>query len=291
MTPTNPGEIVLGHTSYGKSAVRLVKVTRDTPRHEIKDLDVAVALEGDFAAAHLDGDNTLLLATDTMRNAVYALAKQHPLDSSESFGLALIDHFLAVGPTVTAVRVAITEFPWNRIDVNGQGHDHAFVRGAGERTATLTGDRSGARSIEAGIGEVTVLKTTNSGWEAFYREDFTTLPDTNDRILATVVSARWEYNNHSDLDFNALWSSVYQQLLTTFTDHYSPSMQNTLYRIGKAVLEAHPAIDKIHLSFPNKHHLVYDLKRFGIENNNEIFQATNDPYGLIEGTVERHRAS
>jgi len=130
MTNTR-GEIVLGHTNYGKAAVRLVKVIRDTPRHEIKDLDVAVALEGDFAVAHTDGDNTLLLATDTMRNTVYALAKRHPLDSVESFGLALIDHFLAVGPTVSGVRVQISEFPWQRIQVAGQGHDHSFVRGAG----------------------------------------------------------------------------------------------------------------------------------------------------------------
>ena len=280
-------DIVLGRTSYGKSEVRVVKVNRDTPRHTIHDLDVAVALEGDFAAAHLDGDNRQLLATDTMRNTVYALAKQHPLDSIESFGLALVDHFLSIGPTVTAVRIAITSFPWNRIEVDGAAHDHAFVRGAGERTAVLTGDKTGARSVEAGMGKVTILKTTNSGWEDFYREQYTTLPDTNDRILATVVTARWSYNTHEGIDFNKLWNGVYGQLLTTFTDHYSPSMQNTLYRIGKAVLEAFPEIEKIHLSFPNKHHLLYDLKRFGLENNNEIFQATNDPYGLIEGTVER----
>jgi len=134
---------------------------------------------------------------------------------------------------------------------------------------------------------VTVLKTTESGWEDFYREEYTTLPDAHDRILATVVSARWVYGEQSGLDFNQQWSSVYQQILTTFTDHYSPSMQHTLYRIGRAVLEAHPAIDKIHLSFPNKHHLLYDLGRFGLENNGEIFHATSEPYGLIEGTVER----
>jgi urate oxidase len=288
MTSGN-GSIVLGHVNYGKSQVRLVKVVRDTPRHTIKDLDVAVALEGDFSAAYIHGDNSQMLATDTMRNTVYALAKQHPLESIESFGLALIDHFLKAGPTVQAVTIMITEFLWQRIEVDGQPHEHSFVRGSGERTARLWGDSSGKRTIEAGVDKVTVLKTTNSGWENFYRDELTTLPDTNDRILATVVTARWDYDPTQQIDYNAQWQSIYQQILTTFTDHYSPSVQNTLYRIGSAVLEKHPAVERIHFSFPNKHHLLFDLERFGLENNLEIFHVTQDPYGLIEGTVERRK--
>lgn len=286
---TGNGSISLGHVNYGKSQVRVVKVVRDTPRHSIKDLDVAVALEGDFSAAYIHGDNSQLLATDTMRNAVYALAKQHPLESIESFGLALIDHFLKAGPTVQAVTITITEFLWQRIEVDGRPHEHSFVRGAGERTARLWGDSSGKRTIEAGVDKVTVLKTTNSGWENFYRDELTTLPDTNDRILATVVTARWDYDPSQQIDYNAEWQSIYQQILVTFTDHYSPSVQNTLYRIGSAILETHPAVERIHFSFPNKHHLLYDLGRFGLENNLEIFHVTQDPYGLIEGTVERRK--
>jgi urate oxidase len=286
---TGNGSIVLGHVNYGKSQVRVVKVVRDTPQHSIKDLDVAIALEGDFSDAYLNGDNTKLLATDTMRNAVYALAQQHPLESIEAFGLVLIDHFLKTGPTVQAVKITITEFPWQRIEVAGKPHEHAFVRGAGERTAKLTGDSSGARSIESGIDKVTVLKTTNSGWEDFHRDELTTLPDTNDRILATVVTASWEYDLSHSIDYNAEWQSINQQILSVFTDHYSPSVQNTLYRIGSAVLEAHPAVERIHFSFPNKHHLLYDLGRFGLENNLEVFHVTQDPYGLIEGTVERRK--
>ena len=281
------GEIVLGQNNYGKSEVRLVKVKRDADRHELWDLRVDVALEGDFEAAHLEGDNSRLLATDTMRNTVYALAKDHLTTSIEEFGLRLVDHFLEAGPTVERVRVRITGFPWNRIEVNGHGHEHSFVRGSGEREALITGDESGDRRVEAGLDNLLVLKTTASGWEDFYRERFTTLPDTNDRILATIVTAIWSYADSPHLDFDRLWSGVRERILATFTDHYSPSVQNTLYRIGKAVLEEFPEIERIHLSFPNKHHLLYDLERFGIENNNEIFHATSEPYGLIEGTVER----
>jgi urate oxidase len=285
---TSAGRIVLGHNNYGKSGIRLFKVKRGAGRHELWDLDVAVALEGDFEAAHAEGDNAGLLATDTMRNTVYALAKDHLTGSIEEFGLALVDHFLEAGPTVERAKVTITQFPWDRIEVNGRGHEHSFVRGSGERTAKVTGVEGG-RSVEAGLDNLLVMKTTQSGWEGFLKERFTTLPDTDDRILATVVTADWSYGKAAELDFDGLWGSVRDRILATFTDHYSPSVQNTLYRIGRAVLEAFPEVEKIRLSFPNKHHIPYDLSRFGMENENEIFWATDEPYGLIEGSVERER--
>ena len=289
MTGKRPasGEIVLGRNNYGKSAVRLVKVFRDSERHEVMDLDVAVTLEGDFGAAHVAGDNSALLATDTMRNTVYALAKDHLSSSIEEFGLVLVDHFLEVGPTVERARVEIARFPWQRIEVDGRSHEHSFMRGAGERRATVTGSSDGGRRVEAGLGDLMLMKTTQSGWEKFHRDEYTTLPDTDDRILATIVTASWEYGEHAGLDFDGLWTWVRDRMLATFTDHYSPSVQNTLYRIGRAVLEEFGGIKRIHLSFPNRHHLLYDLSRFGMENEGEVFQATSEPYGLIEGTVER----
>src|SRR5215212_1422893 len=283
---TGAGRIVLGQNSYGKSGVRIVKVKRDTERHELWDPDVAVTLEGNFEAAHLEGDNSKLLATDTMRNTVYALAKDHLTGSIEEFGLALVDHFLEAGPAVERARVNITQLPWDRIEVDGRGHEHSFVRGAGERKARVTGGEGGERRVGAGLDNLLVMKTTASGWEGFFRDRFTTLPDTNDRILATIVTADWSYGGMR-LDFDRLWSGVRDQILATFTDHYSPSVQNTLYRIGEAVLKAYPEVEKIQLSFPNKHHISYDLSRFGVENESEIFWATDEPYGLIEGTVER----
>jgi urate oxidase len=286
---TREDRIVLGETSYGKSGVRLVRVMRDGARHEVWDLNVDVALEGDFEAAHVHGDNSKLLATDTMRNTVYALARGHLTGSIEEFGLSLVDHFIEAGPTVERARVTITQFPWERIEVDGRGHEHSFVRASGERKALVTGDEGGDRRVEAGLDNLLVMKTTASGWEDFFRDRFTTLPDAHDRILATVVTADWSYGGETDLDFDALWAGVRGQILTTFTDHYSPSVQNTLYRIGRAVLEAYPEVEKIRLSFPNKHHIPFDLSPFGMQNENEIFWATDEPYGLIEGTVERER--
>ncbi|HEV8223743.1 MAG TPA: urate oxidase [Rubrobacteraceae bacterium] len=288
-TGSETGRIVLGQNSYGKSGVRLVKVKRGAGRHDLWDLDVAVALEGDFEAAYVEGDNAGLLATDTMRNTVYALARDHLTGSIEEFGLALVDHFLEAGPTVERAEVSITQFPWNRIEVDSRGHEHSFVRASGERTAKVTRAEGGDRSVKAGFDNLLVMKTTQSGWEGFLKERFTTLPDTDDRILATVATAEWSYGKDVDLDFDGLWGGVRDRILATFTDHYSTSVQNTLYRIGKTVLEAFHEVEKIRLSFPNKHHIPYDLSRFGMENPNEIFWATDEPYGLIEGSVERER--
>ncbi|WP_047864261.1 factor-independent urate hydroxylase [Rubrobacter aplysinae] len=286
MTQATGTRIVLGQNNYGKSDVRLVKVNRDNERHEMSEVRVDVALSGDFDAAHVEGNNTDLLSTDTMRNTVYALSKDRFKGEIEEFGLALIDHFLEAGPKVTGVRIDFTEHLWERIKVDGREHDHSFVRAAGVRTATVEGDESGARRVKAGIDDVVVLKTTQSGWEGYLHEQFTTLPETDDRILSTVVTAEWEYNTTS-ASFGDTWSGVKEQILSTFTDHYSPSMQGTLYLMGKAVLERFPEIQRIHFSFPNRHHLLYNLERFGIENDKEVFHADAEPYGLIEGWVER----
>jgi urate oxidase len=221
-------EIVLGQNNYGKSEIRLVKVERDADHHELRDLSVDVTLEGDFEAAHLRGDNAGLLATDTMRNTVYALAKDYLTGSIEAFGSVLVDHFLDVGPTVERASVRIVEHPWDRIRVDGWGHEHSFVRGSGERTAVVRGGPGGSR-VKAGIDDLLVLKTTNSGFEGFLRERYTTLPETDDRILATVITASWTYGDATGLDFDGLWRGVRQRILETFTDHYSSSVQNTLY--------------------------------------------------------------
>ena len=275
---------VLGRNSYGKSEIRLVKVTRDADRHELCDVTVDVALEGDFAAVHATGDNSGLLATDTMRNTVYALAAQHAVEDLEIFGRVLVDNFVEAGPTVHRARVQLVEHPWARLG----DHDHAFQRaGGGERIAVVSGDGLSAR-VEAGIEDLVLLRTTGSGFEGFLRERFTTLPETDDRVLATAVSARWTYAE-GGIDYGAAWRAARDAILATFADHYSPSVQFTLRKMGEAVLRAVDAIERVHLSLPNRHHLLYDLARFGIDNDNRVFHASAEPYGLIEGTVERGR--
>jgi urate oxidase len=241
-------------------------------------------LDGDFRAAHDEGDNSALIATDTMRNAVYVLAAKHDVSELETFGRALVEHFVETGPTVSRAQVQLVAHPWARL---GE-HEHAFQRGTGgERIAVVTGDDHSSR-IEAGVEGLEVLRTTGSGWSGFVRDDLTTLPETDDRILATAVSARWTYAE-GGIDYGASWQAARDAILEAFGDHYSPSVQFTLRRMGRAVLKAVDAIDRVRLSLPNRHHLLYDLSRFGLENPNEVFHATTEPYGLIEGTVEREQ--
>ncbi len=282
---------VLGHNSYGKSQVRLVKVTRRPDRHELTDLTVDIALEGDFTAAHVAGDNAGLLATDTMRNTVYALAQGHDdVADLERFGLRLVEHLVAAGPRVTGARVKLVAQPWSRLATAAGAPDpHAFQGGSGgRRIAVVAGGAGGPVSVEAGIEGLVVLKTTGSGWEGYHHDELTSLPETDDRIMATEVTARWTYRAApGETDFTASWEAVRDVILTSFGDHYSPSVQFTLHRMGDAVLAARDDVERISFSLPNKHHLLFDLGRFGLENDNEIFQPTTEPYGLIEGTVER----
>jgi urate oxidase len=281
---------VLGAGGYGKRGIRLVKVTRRPDHHELRDVTVDVQVGGDLRPLYEDGDNTGALATDSMRNAVYALARRHPLTDPEPFALALVDHFLRA-PRVGQVRVDLTERRWRRLDAGGGPHPHAFGRaGGGVRTASVSGSGD-RRRVRAGVSELPVLRTTGSGWAGFLRDEFTTLPDTDDRILATVVSATWTYHEDLDglwdLDFGRCWEHARERLLSAFADHRSPSLQHTLYRMGGAVLDALDDVERVQLTLPNQHHLLVDLAPFGLDNPGEVFVAADQPHGLISGTVVR----
>ena len=277
---------MLSDNSYGKSGIRLVKVTRKPNRHELVDLTIAVRLEGEFAAAHVSGDNARVLPTDTMKNTVYALAADHALDSAESFGLDLAAHFLAGGGDVSRVTVILTEHLWEPLAVRGQPHPHSFRRVGPERRTAAISDGRGQTTVEAGIEGLLVLKSAGSAFSGFRRDPLTTLAETRDRIFATSVAASWRYIE-TGISYRLLRAAVRETLLETFAEHASESVQHTLNAMGEAVLVRHPEVAEIRLSLPNKHHLPVDLRPFGLENRNEIFVATEEPYGLIEGTLRR----
>ncbi len=278
----------LGSTNYGKQRVRLVRVVRHADRHELADLTVGVRFFGAYRAAHADGDNRAVLPTDTMKNTVYAFAKQHPVTPIEEFGLILARHFLEAGAgAAEAVEVEIASHPWTRLDVDGAPHAHAFEgAGGGARAAKLHATREGT-ACSAGITGLVLLKTTGSGFEGYPRDRYTTLKETTDRIFATAVTASWRYARAEGLPFDELWARARQALTATFAGHDSKSVQHTLYAMGEAALAAVPEMTKITLSLPNRHHLLVDLSPFGLTNDNEVFVATEEPHGLIEATVRR----
>jgi urate oxidase len=277
--------VTLAENAYGKQAVRLVSVRRGAERHRLQDVTVGIRFEGDFAAAYTEGDNQGVFPTDTMKNTVYALAAEHPFDDIEDFGLALSDHFLNGSPRASRVRIDLVEHLWEPIEAGGAPHPHAFRRAGSERrTAEVTRDRDGARVL-AGLEDLVVMKTASSAFEGFPRDRYTTLKETSDRLLATAVKATWRYSRPY-VAFGTLWGEVRRLLLESFAKHDSRSVQHTLYAMGEAVLETID-VEEIHISMPNRHHIPVDLTPFGLENRNEIFVATPEPYGLIEGTVRR----
>ena len=277
--------IVLGPNQYGKAENRLVTVSRNGSVHTIKDLTVSTSLRGDLADTHLTGDNAKVLATDTQKNTVYAFAKQAPVGEIEDFALRLGRHFVGTQEAISGARVLIDEHSWDRID----GHDHAFVQGSNEKRTTAVTIEGGQAWVVSGVRDLVVLKSTGSEFHGYPKDPYTTLKETNDRILATSVTARWRYAG-TDVDWAKSFAEIRSIMLKTFADKHSLSLQQTLYAMGEAVLQTRPEVAEVRLSMPNKHHFLVDLSAFGLENDNEVFYAADRPYGLIEGSILRDDA-
>jgi urate oxidase len=278
--------IVLGSDRYGKAEVRLVRIDRDTDRHEIRDVTVSTALRGDFAAAYLVGDQSAVLPTDSQKNTCFAFAKEKGLREIEEYALALARHFVADLPPVRGARIEVEELGWERVPVGAGGHDHTWVR-RGPEVRTTVVDLVGERAeVVSGLRELVVLKSTGSEFAGFLTDPYTTLAETHDRILSTSLTAQWRYAG-TEVDWDACWADVRRILLERFATVHSLALQQSLWEMGRGVLEAHPEIAEISLSAPNRHHFAVDLAPFGLENANEVFHAADRPYGLIEATVTR----
>ncbi len=274
------------HDNYGKSRVRLLKVARKGERHEIQETTVKIALEGDFDEIHTVGNNSLCLPTDTMKNTVYALAHQTTeIEEIETFAKRLSEHFLTNNPQVTRVIIEIIEHLWTRLG-DSEPHPHSFIKGSNEQRTTKVSATRDDVTVESGVEDLIVLKTTKSGFVGFIKDQYTTLPETTDRVFATSIKATWRYEN-ADAATGEIWRNTRQSIIETFAAHDSLSVQHTLYAMGEAVLETFPDIAEISFSLPNIHYLPVDVSRFGLENDNRIFLPTDEPHGLIEARLSR----
>jgi urate oxidase len=275
----------IGPNRYGKQAIRLVKVVRGAEHHDVRDLTVGVTLEGDFAASYTGADNALVIATDTMKNTVYAFAPEHLTGAIEAFGLVLGRHFVEASQVERAT-VTIEEHGWERlVGAHGPAPD-AFRRSGGvTRTAVVVVTRDG-EAVESGVTDLVVMKTTKSAFSGFPRDRYTTLPEVSDRLLATKVTATWRHAA-ADVDWGTSYLEVMRTLLEVFADHHSESVQHSIWLMGRAILDRHPGIDEVRMRLPNLHHWLVDLAPFGGTNAGEVFVATTQPHGLIEATVRR----
>jgi urate oxidase len=279
--------IELAENRYGKSRVRLMKVTRHPHGHDLREWTVQVSLKGDFETAHLDGDNSKILPTDTMKNTVYSLARTSNAIAMEDYAKELIDFLLGRNPQVSSASVRIESTMWKRLTVDGEPHPSAFMRGSGElQTTSVERAQGGNFQVLSGFDNLVLLKTANSGFEGYIKDSLTTLPETKDRLFGTAVTAEWRYTS-TNPDFDPLRTKLRETMLRTFANHNSKSVQQTLYAMAESALEAIPDVDEIEITMPNKHCLLVDLSRFGQDNPNEIFVPTDEPHGYIEARVRR----
>ena len=278
--------IRLAANAYGKNAINLSKIIRHANEHDIRQISVNVSLQGDFESVHTIGDNTPVLPTDTMKNTVYALAKDHFVDSIEDFGIYMAGYFLTNNPQVSEVNIDITEYCWARMVFDGKPHTHSFLNGGSEKHTAKIQQTRNVITITSGIKDLLVLKTTDSGFENYIRDEYTTLKETSDRIFSTSCEVSWLYKGIK-LNYDSLYNDIRNCLLQSFASHKSLSVQHTLYAMGEEVLKKFDSVEEISLKMPNKHHILFNLDQFGMENNNEIFIATDEPYGYITGTVVR----
>jgi len=279
--------IELAENRYGKSRVRLMKVTRTPGGNDLREWTVQVLLTGDFATAHYDGDNSKILPTDTMKNTVYSVARNSAAASMEDFATELIDFLLSRNPQVVTATVTVESTMWKRLTVDGKPHPTSFMRGSGEvQTATISRAQDSSRSIHSGFKNLVVMKTADSAFEGYIQDELTTLKPTSDRLFCTAVTAEWRYA--SDIsDFDSARAALREAMLKTFAEHKSKSVQQTLYAMGRSALERVAEVDQIDVIMPNKHCLLVDLSRFGQDNPNQIFVPTDEPAGHIEARVRR----
>jgi urate oxidase len=272
--------------NYGKAKVRVLKVMRAGKNHSLKEVDVQAMLQGNFGASYTKADNRLVVATDSIKNTIHVLAKQKLGKETELFGVALAGHFLKTYQHVNRVEVNLTEHCWAQLSIRGKPHPHSFTaQGSARPFAKITATRKRIE-VESGIEDLLIMKATESGFEGFWRDEFTTLPETRDRIMATRLKATWTYKR-TPKKYSETNRRILDAMLAVFAENFSPSVQVTLFQMGEAALRIAPEISKVHLAMPNQHCLLVNLKPFGLENENELFVPTTEPHGQIEGTVAR----
>lgn len=279
--------------SYGKSKVRVSHIRRDGDRHEFIELSCSIELQGDFDAAYTSADNSLIVPTDTMKNTVYALAGRHGIESAESFARRLAQHFLKKYPQVATGIAKVEESPWERMTIADNLHNHAFVGSSGERNhcdvmaCRETASEPAPKLVQTGgLSGLKVLKTTGSAFTGFHTDELTTLKPTDDRILATTIDVGWVCLE-PEADWRAIRQSIRCKLLEVFATSHSESVQQTLYDMAERILAAHPEMESVSLTMPNQHHLLVDLAPFGIDNFNQVFVPTDEPFGNISAMITR----
>jgi len=272
---------------YGKGRVRVMRIHRDGDRQEVSQLNVKAMMEGDFAPAYTHGDNSTSVSTDTIKNVVNVIARENTGLCTEEFCQVLAKKYLDTYPQIASVALTVHETKWSRLSFEGKPHPHSFVLDSnGKPTVEVSSIRGGATTMSSGIDGFTFMKSTQSGWENYVKDGYTTIPPTADRMCATSMVVSWKWSG-KPLSYPATNKKILDTVLEVFSMTYSKSVQDSLYRMGEAALAAVPEISEISMACPNMHFIPMNLSAFGLDNNNDVFLPTDEPHGQIECTVGR----
>jgi urate oxidase len=267
---------------YGKARVRVVKILREGARHTVIEAEVQALLEGDFETSYTKGDNSKVVLTDTVKNTVNVLARDHLTEEMEKFALHLGHHFVQRYEQVQRAHIEIRQRVWERLG----DHNHSFTAPGSPVPWVKAVVAAKEEQLTSGVTDWLILKSTQSGFEGYPKCEFTTLPETNDRIFATAVTAGWKWAKEPK-SYTEANLRIMEAMTGPFMEKFSPSVQTTMYQMGEEVLKSCPEISEVSLEMPNKHCLLFNLKPFGMENPNVIFTATDEPHGQIEAVIRR----
>ncbi|KAI1432734.1 hypothetical protein GGR50DRAFT_565531 [Xylaria sp. CBS 124048] len=293
---------ILSSARYGKDNVRVYKVHRDeaTGVHTVTEMTVCCMLEGKIDEAYTKADNTPVVATDSMKNTIYIKAKEHPVNPPELYASILGQHFLDTYAQMDVATISVSVKRWTRMTIDGQPHPHSFYRDGDEtRNVEVRVSRADGIQIKSSLAGLLVLKSTASQFHGFVRDEFTTLPETWDRILSTEIDAKWTWKTIPSLKalqenvtvFDKAFDDARAITMKTFAEENSPSVQSTMYKMCEKVLEAAPEVVSVYYALPNKHYFEIDLSwHNGLKNTGkdaEVYAPQSAPNGLIQCEVSR----
>ncbi|KAM6503997.1 uricase [Amanita muscaria] len=321
-TDTHNNASYLSHAQYGKTSVRVFRVVRDGAWHHVVEYNVTVLVEGNIETSYTQADNSVVIATDSMKNITYYLAKVSPhILSAEKFAIHLGSHIVFKYAHLHKAFVTIEQLRWTRIPVEGiegsKGDPHSFLRDGDEkRVVTVEVDATNGKNrltaqVSAGLTGLLVLKSTGSAFSGFIRDEYTTLAEVEDRILSTAVDLTYTFRpvaipaprDEAKLVFDvpeakkgSLWDEkvgerVRKATLEIFAKDESASVQATLYKMGERVIAENAEVDTITYTLPNKHYVPVDMKYIGVDNTTpskaEVFMPIAHPSGQISATISR----
>ncbi|XP_038063711.1 uricase-like [Patiria miniata] len=287
-------EFVSKGTYHGKHGVRVMQHRRQGGTHSIREITVKTLLGLNTRKEYVNSDNSDVIPTDSQKNTVYALAKAKGITTPEQFALDLCQHFMGKYNQVQWAEITVEDAPWRRIvDQSGKEHAHAFIQTQeAKRYCVVKQERKGLPIVWAGLSDMRILKTTQSGFAGYFQDEYTSLPETDDRIVCSNIESKWRYSNIVGVDFDKTWELCKVAILDEFAGppdigRFSASIQEILYQCTQRMMKKVAEVDQVELDMPNIHYVFADLKKIGMENTGEIIMPTSDPYGIIRVAVSR----